>query len=61
MIRKYWDKRGGKMKLGNNAELLEVAQNGEKMGKLNGKRVKDILITLQSQEWPNMVEAHIGA
>lgn len=36
------------MKLGNNAELLKVAQNEEKMGKLNGKKVKDIFITLQS-------------
>lgn len=48
------------MKLGNNAEFLEVAQNKENMGKLNGKKVKDIFITLQSQKWPNMVETHIG-
>lgn len=48
------------MKLGNNAELSKVAQNEEKMGKLNGKKVKDIFITLQLQEWPNMIEAHIG-
>lgn len=46
--------------MGNNAELLEVEQNEEKMGKLNGKKVKDIFITLKSQEQRNMVETRIG-
>lgn len=47
--------------MGNNAELLEVAQNEEKkIRKLNYKKVKDIFITLKSQEWPNMVETCIG-